>query len=84
MLKKLTQLKNQIIVLNIYNKINMYLPKIHKTQIINQLIVLYSNLKNNTLKITQINLSELNIRNLYTKFIILLILVESLLIIFNV
>lgn len=84
MLKKLTQLKNRIIVLNIYNKINMYLPKIHKTQIINQLVVIYSNLKNNTLKTTQIDFSELNIRNLYIKFIILLVIIESLLIIFNV
>lgn len=77
MLKKLTQLKNRIIILNIYNKINMYLPKIHKSQIINQLVVIYSNLKNNTLKLSQVNLSELNIRSAYIKCVILVFILET-------
>ncbi len=82
MLKKLTQLKNKIIVLNIYTKINMYLPKIHKSQIINQLVVIYSNLKNNTLKLSQINLNELNIRSIYVKYVILVLILEAIWFIF--
>lgn len=51
MLHKLINIKKNLITWYIYPKFNLFLPKINKIKIINSLIIIYTNLMNNSVKI---------------------------------
>ena len=52
MLQKLTKIKNQITLQLVSVKVNIFIPKLYKINLINFLLVVYVNLKNNAIKVT--------------------------------
>lgn len=84
MLQRLTRLKNKISSLNIQNKINIYTAKAHKLQVVNHLIIIYSNIKTNTIKTTQKVINELKVRSHYYQLVVFFIIIEAMFYMVNV
>lgn len=52
MLQKLTKIKNYVTLQLVSVKVNIFIPKLYKINLINFLLVIYTNLKNNAVKVT--------------------------------
>lgn len=78
MLNSLFSIKQQIMTLLVNIKINLFIPKIYKLSIINFLVVIYSNLINNLIKVIQIKYTIKNVYNIIAYWYIFWINLEIL------
>lgn len=79
MLHKLINIKKNLITLYIYPKFNLFLPKINKLKIINSLIIIYTNLMNNSIKIIPPKYNYTTIKVFFWKLFAIFYIIESIL-----
>ena len=79
MLQKLNKIKNFKLLKLIELKINIFLPKLYKIDLINFLLIIYSNQKNNIINITNPKWSVTLLYYLCTYIYVYYILIESVL-----
>jgi len=79
MLHKLINIKKNLITWYIYPKLNLFLPKINKIKIINSLVIIYTNLMNNSVKIIPPKYNYTNSKIFFWKIFAIFYIIESML-----